>query len=146
VLSGDVPLLSENTIQNLLDFHYKTKATATLLSADFEDPSGYGRVIRNPNGSLNKIVEHKDSNDSELAVNEINAGIYIFNCKTLFRLISQVSNKNIQQEYYLPDVLTLILSEKNTVSVEKTKNILEIQGVNTVQQLDKLNEEYAKLC
>ncbi|MBC8213537.1 MAG: NTP transferase domain-containing protein [Candidatus Marinimicrobia bacterium] len=145
VLSGDVPLLSQQTIKNLIDLYYKTKATASLLSADFDDPTGYGRIIRNSDGTLNRIVEHKDADETELAVKEINAGIYIFDSQTLFRLISEINNENVQQEYYLPDVLPLILSEKNTVSVDKTKYILEIQGVNTEQQLDKLNEEYAKL-
>lgn len=145
ILSGDVPLLSKNTINNLLHLHYQSRATSTILSADFEDPTGYGRVIRNSDGSLNRIVEHKDANTAELAISEINAGIYIFDCKTLFRLISHIKNENKQQEYYLPDVLPLILLEKSTVSVDKTKNILEIQGVNTVQQLQNLNEEYAKI-
>jgi len=145
VLSGDVPLISFSTLQNLLEIHNTSATKATLLSAIMEDATGYGRVIRNPQGNLDRIVEHKDANEDELNVNEMNAGIYVFDCKTLFELLPQVGNNNSQGEYYLPDVLSLILDQGGKVAIEKTNNITEIQGVNTVQQLKDLDAEFQKI-
>jgi UDP-N-acetylglucosamine diphosphorylase/glucosamine-1-phosphate N-acetyltransferase len=142
VLSGDVPLLSSATLNQLITVHQDSNATASLLTADFEDPTGYGRVIRSSSNSLEKIVEHKDASNEILAINEINAGIYVFNSKILFELLPQVNNQNVQQEYYLPDVIPLILFKKGIVSIDKTKNNLEIQGVNTIEQLRILDEKY----
>ena len=145
VLSGDVPLISFSTLQNLLETHNTSATKATLLSAIVEDATGYGRVIRNPQGNLNRIVEHKDANEDELNLNEMNAGIYVFDCKTLFELLPRVGNNNSQGEYYLPDVLSLILDQGGKVAIEKTNNITEIQGVNTVQQLKDLDAEFQKI-
>ena len=97
------------------------------------------------NSIVIKIVEHKDANETQLCVNEMNAGIYVFDCKTLFELLPQVSNNNAQGEYYLPDVLSLILEQDGKVAIEKTNNITEIQGVNTVQQLKDLDAEFQKI-
>ena len=145
VLSGDVPLISLNTLQNLLNTHNRSDSKATLLSAIVNDASGYGRVIRNSIGNLDRIVEHKDANQNELNVKEMNAGIYIFDCRTLFELLPQVGNNNSQGEYYLPDVLSLILHQGGKVAIEKTNNITEIQGVNTIQQLKDLDAKFQKI-
>lgn len=145
VLSGDVPLISLNTLQNLLDTHNRSDSKATLLSAIVNDATGYGRVIRNSIGNLDRIVEHKDANQNELNVKEMNAGIYIFDCRTLFELLPQVGNNNSQGEYYLPDVLSLILHQGGKVAIEKTNNITEIQGVNTIQQLKDLDAKFQKI-
>ena len=145
VLSGDVPLISYDTLQNLLETHNTSATKATLLSAIVEDATGYGRVIRNLQGNLDRIVEHKDANEDELNMNEMNAGIYVFDCKTLFELLPQVGNNNSQGEYYLPDVLSLILDQGGKVAIEKTNNITEIQGVNTIQQLKDLDAEFQKI-
>ncbi len=144
ILSGDVPALTAGTVNHLLKVHRETDALATLLTADVDDPKGYGRVIRNQDGTLKRIVEHKDASDDERGIREINAGIYVFDSATLFRLLPYVKNTNVQNEYYLPDVLPLILLEKGKVSVDKSKNSFEILGVNTVQQLEELNEIFRK--
>ena len=89
-----------------------------------------------------KIVEEKDATDEERQVAEINSGIYVFDAQTLFRLLPLVENNNKQNEYYLPDVLNLIIHEKGKVAIDKIKNYVEIQGVNNIEQLDKLNEFY----
>ena len=145
VLSGDVPLISLNTLQNLLNTHNRSDSKATLLSAIVNDATGYGRVIRNSIGNLDRIVEHKDANQNELNVKEMNAGIYVFDCRTLFELLPQVGNNNSQGEYYLPDVLSLILHQGGKVAIEKTNNITEIQGVNTTQQLKDLDAKFQKI-
>ena len=140
VLSGDVPLISLETLQSLLATHYTKGAKATLLSARVDDPTGYGRVIRNSNGLLHRIVEHKDADSDQLQINEMNAGIYIFDSQCLFNLLPLLGNNNAQGEYYLPDVLSLINENKGKVAIEITDNITEIQGVNTVEQLDELDK------
>jgi UDP-N-acetylglucosamine diphosphorylase/glucosamine-1-phosphate N-acetyltransferase len=139
ILSGDVPLISIKTLKKLIQTHSTSDASATLLTADFDDPTGYGRVVRNKNEHFEKIVEHKDASDEEKAITEINAGIYVFDSKLLFKLLPQVRNNNAQGEYYLPDVIPMIKAKKYKVAIEKTENISEIQGVNTTEQLKELD-------
>ena len=144
VLSGDVPLIKANTLKSLIDKHLSTGSEATLITADLDNPSGYGRVIRSETGNLLTIREDKDCNSEEKRITEINAGIYIFNNESLFRMLPEVENKNVQSEYYLPDVLTLIIKRNGKVAIDKTKNITEIQGVNTPGQLKELEVLYEK--
>ena len=140
ILSGDVPLLSNITLNKLWLHHKNSNAAATILTADLDDATGYGRIIRNQNNNLKKIVEHKDASEVEKDIKEINTGIYIFNSEILFNELPKVKNHNIQGEYYLPDVLLYILEKNNKVSLLKTKKYYEIQGVNNKEQLQKLNE------
>ena len=140
VLSGDVPLISPETLQRLISTHLKNNASATILSAIVENSKGYGRIIRDKANRLEYIVEEKDANNKETKIKEINSGIYIFKSKILFKLLPLVGNNNNQKEYYLPDVLSLILAKKGKVAIEKTKNISEIQGINSMQQLKTLEE------
>ena len=143
VLSGDVPLISDGTLKKLIFSHNASENSATVLSANLDNPNGYGRVVRCGN-NLSKIVEHKDANDDELNINEINVGIYVFDSKKLFKFLPKIENNNIQSEYYLPDILSMMIDNKLKVGVEKTKNIAEIQGVNTVEQLHQINTFYNK--
>lgn len=140
VLSGDVPLLSVETVNSMLSRHIESGSKATVLTADMDDPSGYGRVIRDSAGSLKYFVEQKDASSDENLVKEINSGIYVFESETLFKFLPRLQNKNNQGEYYLPDVLPMILAEKGKVSLVKTKNNSEIFGVNTLEQLEGLNK------
>ena len=135
VLSGDVPLLSAETLRNLIDLHISREAAGTVLTVTADDPTGYGRVIRNRNGSVSGIVEHKDASEEERLVDEINAGVYAFNTKALFDGLPRVGNENVQGEYYLPDVLTIFLQDGLTVEAHRSDNFNEIQGINTVEQL-----------
>lgn len=142
ILSGDVPLLSEMTLDKVLYRHYVSKAAATVLSTIIDNPTGYGRVIRRDDGNLKHIVEEKDCSRDEREVREINAGIYLFDAKTLFQYLPEVGNANVQQEYYLPDVLPLIMAESGIVAVEKTENAKEVAGVNSPEQLEELNSTF----
>jgi len=135
VLSGDVPLLTLATLKELVDVHQKQEATATLLTSVLDDPSGYGRVMRDETEAVYKIVEHKDANEVELAVDEINVGIYIFNSAELFRALKMIKNDNSQGEYYLPDVVSIFISEGNKVFAVKTNNFDETRGINNIEQL-----------
>jgi CTP:molybdopterin cytidylyltransferase MocA len=101
VLSGDVPLISTQTLQRLLNQHTQSNASVTLLSTKLEDPAGYGRVARSADGDVERIVEHKDATDEERRISEINTGIYCFVIADLAQVIDQLSAENSQREYYL---------------------------------------------
>ena len=144
ILSGDVPLLTEQTTRRLILEHRASNATASVLSVVLKDPSGYGRIVRTESGSLEKIVEHKDATDEERNIAEINTGIYVFDAKILFEVLKRIDRKNAQGEFYLTDTLALIISQFGfgAVSVVKADDPVEVSGVNTKDQLAALEEEY----
>jgi UDP-N-acetylglucosamine pyrophosphorylase len=135
VLSGDVPLLSAETIRNLVDTHQQSAAVATLLTSELDDPSGYGRIIRDPVGRVIKIIEQKDATAQELRVKEINVGIYMFHPKKLVMTLKEINNHNAQGEYYLPDVVKLYVQRGEKVVARLAANFDETRGINTIQQL-----------
>tara|TARA_Y100000814_G_scaffold289503_1_gene262564 strand:- start:880 stop:1608 length:729 start_codon:yes stop_codon:yes gene_type:complete len=139
VLSGDVPFISPKTLKLLINTHIKSNSKATVLTCNLDNPYGYGRIIKNKDNTLNKIIEHKDANEEELKENEINTGIYIFDSLELFKILPQVKNKNNQEEYYLTDVINILRTQKEPVYIEKTMNINEIIGINTIEQLKNAN-------
>jgi len=140
ILSGDVPLLTAESMQKLINYHLQTEASATILTADFSDPTGYGRIIRNDDGSVKRIVEHKDATEEERRVNEINSGIYVFNRQKLFTALQRITPQNVQNEYYLTDVFGHFWTQQWRISALKTKQVEEIMGVNTVQQLEEVKQ------
>lgn len=144
VLSGDVPLLRESTINKILEIHHDANHGATVLTAKFNDPFGYGRVVRKNDDTLDKIVEHKDCTEDQLSIKEINAGIYLFKAKSLFPALKNIKKDNKQGEYYLPDALEHIVKSGKSIALHITNEPMEISGVNTVEQLEELNLIYKK--
>lgn len=136
VLSGDVPLLTEKTAKALIGYHQASDAAATILTAELEDPTGYGRIIRNDDGSVKKIVEQKDASKKELSIKEINSGIYVFNKEYLFQCLPQLTPNNAQGEYYLTDVFELFWKNNWRVSAVKAIDAIEIMGINDLHQLE----------
>lgn len=130
VACGDTPLITGETFRKLVEHHEETKASATILTANTPDPAGYGRVIRNADKEVERIVEHKDANEAELLVNEINTGTYCFNNQDLFEALRKVSNDNAQGEYYLPDVIEILKAENKLVTAYLTPDFEETLGVN----------------
>ncbi|WP_407272207.1 bifunctional UDP-N-acetylglucosamine diphosphorylase/glucosamine-1-phosphate N-acetyltransferase GlmU [Radiobacillus sp. PE A8.2] len=130
VVCGDTPLLTHQTLESLLNYHEKEGAKATVLTALANDPTGYGRVIRNTNQDVERIVEHKDANQDELAVHEINTGTYCFDNQALFQALEQVTNDNTQGEYYLPDVIEILKKTNQKVSAHISSEFEETIGVN----------------
>ncbi|GGI18385.1 bifunctional UDP-N-acetylglucosamine diphosphorylase/glucosamine-1-phosphate N-acetyltransferase GlmU [Gottfriedia solisilvae] len=130
VICGDTPLITPETIQALFEEHERLKAKATILTAHLEDSTGYGRIIRSNDGSVQKIVEHKDASPEELTVQEINTGTYCFDNKALFEALNAVNNDNSQGEYYLPDVIEILKEQNQIVAAYKTPNFDETLGVN----------------
>ena len=137
VLSGDVPFISKETLKNLIEIHNKNQSLGSIISADIEDPNGYGRIIRK-NNEFMKIVEHKDANDDQLNINEINSGIYLFDTKILIDRINLIKDSNRQNEFYLTDIFEFI--EKDKISIYNTKQTDEINGINTINQLNELSK------
>ena len=140
ILSGDVPLIKPETLKEFIKTHDLNNANASLISAEIDDPTGYGRIIKNNKNQLIKIVEHKDASDKQKELKEINSGIYIFDSQTLNQTIPLIDNKNAQSEYYLTDIFNFI-DEKNT-SIFKVKNNIEISGINTIVQLSETEKKY----
>jgi UDP-N-acetylglucosamine pyrophosphorylase len=137
VLSGDVPLLTEQTMNELAIHHHRTGAIATILSADFDDPTGYGRIIKNADGSVNRIIEHRDATEQERQVKEINSGIYLFDAGKLYEGLLHITPHNAQNEYYLTDVFAYFWKHHLPVQAYKTSKIDEIHGINTIAQLER---------
>lgn len=134
VFCGDAPLIKAETVDNLFKTHIENKNSATLLSSIVEDPTGYGRVVRE-NDEVLKIVEHKDCTEEELKINEMNAAIYCFDIEKLLNSLDKLSNNNNNQgEYYLTDVIGILKEEGNKVGAV-TIDYEETIGVNSRIQL-----------
>jgi len=118
--------------------HKSTSSSATVFTFEPEDPKGYGRTIRNDNQELDRIVEHKDANESELAVGEVNGGIYFFRSQDLFNALLKVSDNNASGEFYITDTIGVMRDENKRVSAFLVKNHREIAGVNDPDQLAEL--------
>lgn len=135
VLCGDTPLLRTATLQKLLQTHRQMHAQATVLTAVMPDPAGYGRVIRDKSGKVTKIVEQKDASAAEALVNEINTGIYCFEKDSLFTALSQITADNAQGEYYLTDVIGILVNQGRTVAAVAAAEHQETLGINSRAQL-----------
>lgn len=130
VICGDTPLISKETIENLFKYHNENSAAATVMTSVFENPFGYGRVIRDNDNNVEKIVEHKDASEEELKVNEINTATYIFDNKLLFQNINKLQNNNVQGEYYLTDMIGILKAEGHKVAAYINEDKDESLGVN----------------
>lgn len=137
IFTGDAPLITSNTIKNLISFHEKNQYKATILTSIVSDPTGYGRIIREENEEVGKIVEHKDCNNEELKVNEINAGMYCFDIHELLGSLELLSNNNSQGEYYLTDVIEILKNKGFKVGALPVE-FEETMGVNSRVQLSEV--------
>ena len=130
VVCGDTPLLTKETMQALIEEHESKKAKVTVLTADATDPTGYGRIIRSKEGTVEKIVEHKDATNGERLISEINTGTYCFDNEALFEALKNVNNDNVQGEYYLPDVIEILKEQGEVIAAYQTPDFHETIGVN----------------
>ncbi|RUT27720.1 bifunctional UDP-N-acetylglucosamine diphosphorylase/glucosamine-1-phosphate N-acetyltransferase GlmU [Paenibacillus zeisoli] len=130
VICGDTPLVTPETLEELMKVHQSKGAAATVLSAVMDNPKGYGRIIRGEDGAVVQIVEQKDCTPEQDAVKEINTGTYCFDNAKLFAALEKVTNNNAQQEYYLTDVIGIFVGEGEVVSAYVTDDHAESIGVN----------------
>lgn len=141
VTSGDVPLLEAATLQALLDTHAADGNAITVLTAQVPDPTGYGRVVRAADGSVDGIVEHKDASDGQREIDEINAGIYAFDAAVLRDGLARITTDNAQGELYLTDVLAIAGKDGRRVGAFVTPDAMQTEGVNDRVQLATLGAE-----
>ena len=140
VVCGDTPLIRPETMQALFDHHQKTNAKATILTAITDNPTGYGRILRDSTGQVSQIVEQKDATEEQRLVKEINTGTYCFDNKLLFETLKLVKNDNAQGEYYLPDVIEILQKQGEMVSAYVTNDFDETLGVNDRFALSQAEE------
>ncbi|MBN8572202.1 MAG: NTP transferase domain-containing protein [Ignavibacteria bacterium] len=140
ILSGDVPLLRYETVEKFLNFHNANNFSASLLSANFENPFGYGRIVRDEKENFIDIVEEKDADDEVKKIAEINSGIYIVDNKNLFEALKTLKTDNAQGEYYLTDIFNYFKDKNLKIGAVPTENNIEITGVNTVEQLEEMEK------
>ena len=144
ILSGDVPLLTSDTIEAMFEAHVSKGNDCTVLTCIFDDATGYGRILRDGDGGIKGIVEHKEASPEQLEVKEINSGIYIVNAEKLFDSLVSIKNENVQGEYYLTDIIGDFVSRGWKVGAFIVEDALEITGVNSKEQLKDLEEEFLR--
>jgi bifunctional UDP-N-acetylglucosamine pyrophosphorylase / glucosamine-1-phosphate N-acetyltransferase len=150
VLNGDVPGLSPQTVRDLLETHRREQAAGTVLSFEPEDVREYGRIVRDADGRLARIVEAKDCSPQELALGEVNSGIYVFRGELLWPLLDRLEPKNAQGELYVTDTLGLLVQDREAVAVHVAPVAWEVEGINTRVELafvagklrDRINEAH----
>ncbi|MFN2500619.1 MAG: bifunctional UDP-N-acetylglucosamine diphosphorylase/glucosamine-1-phosphate N-acetyltransferase GlmU [Pyrinomonadaceae bacterium] len=145
ILSGDVPMITSQTLTELTKLHEEFRgggAACTILSVRLENPTGYGRIIRGDNGLFKRVVEQKDASDDDKQVDEINSGIYCFNSKKLFAALSQVNKDNAQGEFYLTDVPGILSQQNDDVAIFQCSDPAEVEGVNDRRQLADMEENF----
>lgn len=130
ILCADTPLLSHETLRDLVASHVKTRAVVTLLSAKMTDPYGYGRVVRSRSG-VKAVVEEKDATREQKRIREVNSGVYCFEKQFLLSALEKIGKNNAQGEYYLPDTIALARRKRLKISVVTCENTMEIMGINT---------------
>ncbi len=140
VLYGDAPLIRGETLDKLMAYHSREVHQATVLTAELDEPYGYGRIIRDQEGLLARIVEERDAKDQERAIKEINSGIYCFDSKELKNTLPKLDNNNAQGEYYLTDVLEILKNEGKKVGAYITDDYEDIMAVNSRVQLAEVQK------
>ena len=140
ILYGDVPNIKASTLMPIVEDHIINNRDLTLITAEIDDPSGYGRIIRDNNGNLLKIIEEKDCNDNEKKIKEWNPGIYIFKTKEVFRILNSIKTNNASKEYYLTDAIGLAQQSNMQIKAIKIANSDEVIGINTTDQLKELED------
>lgn len=137
VLNGDTPLITSGMIENAVKYHVQSGNSATVITAVFDDAAGYGRIVRAEDGSVLGIVEHKDANEEQRKIREINSGMYVFNGTDLLSALKRLTPNNAQGEYYLTDTLSILLKDGKKIGAYIVEDNDEIRGINDRIQLNE---------
>jgi len=140
IVCGDTPLLRGETLAKLVTEHRERDAVVTVLTAEVDDPSGYGRIVRNSAGLVTDIAEEKDATDAQHLIREVSSGIYCVRHDVLFDLLHKLGNRNAQGEYYLPDIVPLALKDEQSVETVRMEDAVEMMGVNDRAQLSRVED------
>ncbi|MBI6872948.1 bifunctional UDP-N-acetylglucosamine diphosphorylase/glucosamine-1-phosphate N-acetyltransferase GlmU [Clostridium aciditolerans] len=143
IFTGDAPLITKSTVERLFDFHGSKNYKATILTSIVDNPYGYGRVLRESNQEVCKIVEHKDCTEEEMKINEINSGMYCFDIESLLKSLDKLDNNNAQGEYYLPDVIGILKNEGEKIGALPIP-FEETMGINSRVQLSEAEKVMRK--
>lgn len=135
ILSGDVPLVKAETLRNLIDAHISAQAAGTILTVRLDNPTGYGRIVRDQSDNFEKIAEQRDATDDERQLREINSGIYCFESAALYSALERVRPENSQGEYYLTDAPKILKSDGRLISLYQHNDAREVSGINTRAEL-----------
>jgi len=141
ILAGDVPLIRGSTLQQMVQHAVLGGYGAVVLSAVVDDPTGYGRIIRNERGDLERIVEHKDATEEQQQIKEINSSVYCFDTQLLFSCLDKLDNRNSQGEYYLTDVIEIMRRQGAKVGVLMAQDADEVLGINNRIQLAEVDRK-----
>jgi bifunctional UDP-N-acetylglucosamine pyrophosphorylase/glucosamine-1-phosphate N-acetyltransferase len=139
VLPGDVPLVRGETLQAFIDFHRDGGFSGSVLTASVDDATGYGRVVRDDQGRVSGIVEHRDADTRVLEIREINSSIYVFDCKRLFDALERIRPDNAQGEYYLTDVVGVFVEGGSRFGAFQVDDATEILGINSLEELARVD-------
>jgi bifunctional UDP-N-acetylglucosamine pyrophosphorylase / glucosamine-1-phosphate N-acetyltransferase len=140
ILSGDVPLITDDTLKRLVNHHRAQRAAVTLLTASLEDPTGYGRILRDSGQQIIGTVEEKDASDVQKQIREVNAGIYVAAAPFLFAALSSINDQNRQREYYLPDIVAIAFGQAKGVANVSVDDPREMMGINTREDLARMEK------
>ena len=135
ILSGDSPLISIGTLKKLIEYRSNSGSSASLITSIIPDPEGYGRIIKDSDGNIIKIVEETDTSPEEKKIHEVNSSIYCFDTKSLFENIEKIKDQNKQKEYYLTDIVEMLVKKGKKVSSLKIPDYREVMGINDRFQL-----------
>lgn len=141
---GDMPFIRKETFYSLVINHLQERSDVTVLSVDHPQPYGYGRIVRDDEGSVVAIVEERDCTKDQTSITEINSSVYAVNNDILFSCLDEVNNKNNQKEYYLTDIVGICRNKGLKVSAYKARDYKELSGINNKLQLMEMEEEYQK--
>ncbi len=144
VLCGDAPFIDESTIKNSLEYHCANNNAVTVITAELENPHGYGRIIRTEKG-ISGIVEQKDASEEQKKIREVNSGAYWFRTADLIKLLDKITCENVQKEYYLTDTVSIAISEGKNAGAYRSENPDIIKGANDRKDLLNLNT-YARMA
>lgn len=142
ILAGDVPLLKHESLKKFINIHNEVKSEISVLTTFAPNPSGYGRIVRDTDQNFMKIVEHKDADEQILNINEINSGIYMIKASLLYSSLEMITNNNAQKEYYLTDIIEILKNLGKSVYGINAAPFDELQGINTVDELNRAAEYY----
>jgi bifunctional UDP-N-acetylglucosamine pyrophosphorylase/glucosamine-1-phosphate N-acetyltransferase len=135
VLPGDTPLVTGEALRVLVDDHFRARVAATVLTMDLDDPTGYGRIVRAADGSLLRIVEHRDATPDELALHEVNTSMYVLPAPEAFEILGEVRSENDQGEIYLTDVIAGLRARREKVAASRIADPTLVLGVNSQEEL-----------
>ena len=140
ILSGDVPLIQEQTLRTMIEHQRSSRADLSFLTAQLDNPNGYGRILRDAEGAVTGIIEEKDATDEQRQISEINTGIYVVSSPFLFDALAAVKNHNQQKEYYLTDIVAIALRQKKKVEAVQINDVRETLGINSREDLAKMEK------